>query len=235
MSADWESIAKAAEDKLAQNDIEGYYKMLDDAYKGGARHPQILWRLAKGCYEMASEFEKSQKDKRNPFLTRGLELAKEAVLEDPSIPQAHKWAGVLLSEQDVSNKEKIANAYVIRDYFLKSIELNPQDPTSFHCMGSWCWSIMQIGWMERTAATVLFGTPPTSSYEDALKYLQESARLGDSIQNCRLLGDVLVAMNKTVESMIWYQKAVTLPVTCKKDQREHDIAEERIKKVNLVY
>lgn len=235
MSENYEEIASKADEMFKKNEVNQCYKYLNELYSNGCRNPQVVWRLAKACYEVGTELPKEDKSGRNKYLTEGLGYAKEALAADPNIGEAHKWAGILTAEQDVGAKEKVSNAYIIRDHFLKAAELSPNDSTVFFCLGKWCYSIMQIGWLERTAATVLFGAPPTSSYLDALKYLEESCRLQETIQNTTLLGDTLVGMGKPVEAMIWYQKAVDLPVLSEKDKTGHVTAEERIKNTKVIY
>lgn len=235
MSENYQEIASKADEMFRKNEVELCYKCLQELYNNGNRHPQVMWRYAKACYEVGTELPKFEKEKRNKYLIQGLELVKEALEADANIGEAHKWAGILTAERDCSTKEKVANAYIIRDHFLKAIELAPNDSTAFFCMAKWCYSIMQIGWLERKAANLLFGAPPTSSYLDALKYVEESCRLQETIQNTILHGDILVSLGKTVESMIWFQKAENIPVKSEKDKEDHEVAVERIKKVNLIY
>lgn len=225
---DLEVVAKTCEELWDENKVTECLAYLENLYAKGARQPQVLWRLAKACYEVAAEYPKEDKDHRNSLLVRGLELATQVLEEDKTIGAAYKWCGILLSEQYVGTKEKLANAYVIRDHFTKAIELDPNDGTAYHCLGSWCFSIAKIGWMERTVATALFGTPPTSSYEDAIKQLKESIRIAKTTNNTLLLGDVYVAMGDKNQAKIWYSEAVALPANRKAEKRNHDEAEKKL-------
>lgn len=226
--SNWEAIAKEAEEVLAKPDIKGCHEILTKAYDGGERHPEILWRLARSYYEMAEEL--SDKKEKDPFLKKGLELCKESVEKDGNNFASQKWLGILISEQNVSTKEKIANAYIIRDHFLKAIELNPTDATSLHCMGNWCYSVLQVGWLERKAAALIFGEPPSSTYEECLKYLLASAEAGNTIHNSTLIGDAYYQQSKYNEAKEWYQKAIDMPATTELQKRNHDKAVEKIKK-----
>ena len=49
-----------------------------------------------------------------------------------------------------------------------AIECDASDATSMHLLGQWCYSVVSIPWYQRQVATVLFATPPTSSYEEVL-------------------------------------------------------------------
>lgn len=123
--------------------------------------------------------EVPDKEEKKKLIERGLGIAKAAIDAQPDNALCHKWYGILLGTMGdfLATKEKIANAYVVRDHFKRATELLPNDGTCQHCMGKWCWSILQIGWLERQAASLLFGTPPTSSYDECAGYLLAAAKL----------------------------------------------------------
>lgn len=227
--SDWEAIAKESEAVLAKPDIKGCHEILTKAYDSGNHHPEILWRLARSYYEMAKET--TDPAVSEPYLKKGMELCKESVEADPNNFASHKWLGILVSDQKVSTKEKIANAYVIRDEFKKAIELNPHDATSLHCMGNWCYNIMQIGWLERKAAALVLGEPPSSSWEECLGYLLRSAEEGDTIHNATMIGDAYAQQSKKSEARTWYQKAIDMPAATELQKRNHDAAVAKLKKL----
>ena len=41
---------------------------------------------------------------------------------------------------------------------------------SYHLLGHWCYRVAAMSWMERKAASSLFGTPPESTYQETLDY-----------------------------------------------------------------
>lgn len=226
--ADWEAVVAESEAILAKPDIKGCHEYLTKAYEGGNHHPEVLWRLGRSCYEMAEET--TDQKLREPYLTLGLQLCRESVQEDPNNFASHKWLGILISAQNVSTKEKVNNAYKIRDEFLKAIELNPKDPTSLHCMGNWCYSVLKVSWLERKAASLLFAEPPSSTYEECLKYLLASAEAGDTIHNATLIGDVYYQQSKYEDAKKWYQKAIDMPVASELQKRNHKNAVDKLAK-----
>jgi regulator of microtubule dynamics protein 3 len=64
----------------------------------------------------------------------------------------------------LSSKEKIGNSYKIKEHALKAKELRPEDGSIDHLLGKWSYSMANISWLERTAASALFATPPTATY-----------------------------------------------------------------------
>ncbi|KAK7197947.1 Tetratricopeptide repeat [Novymonas esmeraldas] len=227
--SDWQAIATESEAVLAKPDIKGCHDILLKAYEGGNHHPEILWRLARSYYEVANE--SADADVRAPYLKEGMELCKRSVEADQNNFASHKWLGILISEQKVSTKEKIANAYVIRDHFKRAVELNPNDATSLHCMGNWCFKILQIGWLERKAAALVLGEPPSSTYEECLGYLLRSAEAGNTIHNSTMIGDAYAQQSKYDEARKWYQTAIDMPANTELQKRNHDAAVAKLKKI----
>eukprot|EP00758_Cryptobia_borreli_P014460 Tbor_TRINITY_DN5924_c3_g3::TRINITY_DN5924_c3_g3_i1::g.18923::m.18923 len=168
----------------------------------GIKDPNLLWRYARSYYLLSEEIkDNNNKSLELEYTDKALELATIAKDSLPNEPNTHKWFGIILGKKgDFSpTKEKISNAFIIRDSFQKAIDLfdknnttsNNKDPVIYYCMAKWCWSVMQVSWLERKAAALLFGTPPQSTYEDCEKYALASREI-DSQQVLvdLLLGDV---------------------------------------------
>ncbi|KEG09505.1 regulator of microtubule dynamics protein 1 [Trypanosoma grayi] len=224
----WEQVAQEADDAVTAKDVKGCYEILRKAHENGVHHLQLTWRYARALYDMAEET--TEKREREKYFKEGLEWAKKAVEEDPNFYASHKWLGILLSAQNefISTKEKVANAYIIRDHFLKALELKDDDATSLHCMGMWCWNVLQVGWVERQAASLLFGTPPTSTYDDCLKYLLAADKFEPSIHTALAIGNVHLQLKQKDQAKIWYQKAIDLPAGTEAQMRQQAEARKKI-------
>lgn len=226
-----EEVVLQADNFHKKEDIQSNYKLLEETFQGGNQDPEITWRLGRSCYDMAQETtDKPEKEKQ---IRRGLELVKASLEAKPDNFAVHKWNGIMLGSLGdfIPTKEKIANAYTIRDHFKKATELNPEDCTSFHCMGKWCWSVLQIGWVERQAASLLFGTPPSSTYEECEEYLLKSAKLEmNQVYNNALLGDLYYQQKKWGDAKTWYQHAIDCPVVTENHKRQNAEAKTKLAK-----
>lgn len=228
MADDWKAIAAESERILEAKDIKGCHECLMRALESGCRHPEILWRLGRSCYEMAEE--STDAEVRNKYFKEGLAYCEESIKGDDNNCAVHKWTGILLAKQNVSTKEKIANAYLIRDHFLKAVELGPNDANSQHCMGNWCWEILQVGWLERKAAALIFGEPPSSTYEECLKYLLAADKCGPTVHNSILIGDVYYQQSDYENAKKWYQAAIDLPASSELQKRNRADAQKKLAK-----
>jgi tetratricopeptide (TPR) repeat protein len=113
---------------------------------------------------------------------------------------------------------------------MKSAELNPLDATTQYILGKWCFNIAAIDFVTRTAASLFFATPPTSSYEEALGYFMKSEELNpNNIRNRLMIGDTYTAMGQTDKAKEWYKKASETPTT---GETEKALLEEAKTKMN---
>jgi hypothetical protein len=105
---------------------------------------------------------------------------------------------------------QIANAFIIKDHFTQATTLNPNDALSWSLMGRWAYSVASIGWFERQAASLLFATPPSATYEEALEHFLHAEQVspGFSVGNALQLGKTYIALSNTAEARKWLQRYV---------------------------
>jgi hypothetical protein len=70
-------------------------------------------------------------------LTKGLEFAQLALKQNPNHYAGYKWVAINLSALGdlLSTKEKIENAFKIKENAVKALELKPDDATTCHMLG----------------------------------------------------------------------------------------------------
>ncbi|KAF7246265.1 Regulator of microtubule dynamics protein 1 [Varanus komodoensis] len=156
--------------------IDEIRKQIFIAFKSSlSKNAQVLWRLARASRDLA-HLSHTSAEKKKQLTYEALEYAKAALEKDSSCFSVHKWYAICIS--DVGDyegiKTKIANAFVIKEHFQKAIELNPKDATSLHLMGIWCYTFAEMPWYQSKIAAILFSTPPSSTYEEALRYFQKA-------------------------------------------------------------
>ncbi|XP_051469528.1 regulator of microtubule dynamics protein 2 isoform X3 [Apus apus] len=129
----------------------------------------FLWRLARAygdLFEMTTDDEEKRK-----YVADGKTKAEKAVQLDDRSAESHQWFAIMCGymSQFESVQNKIRNGYLFKEHLDKAIELKPQDPFLYYLNGRWCYSVAQLSWIEKKVATALFGTPPTSTVEEALQ------------------------------------------------------------------
>ena len=225
-----ELLTKIDHDTQA-GELASCHTQLQQLYDDGHREAEVLWRLARSHY--LTSLELSEKAAQQPHVEVALTYTKAAVDTEPDNWAAHKWHGIVLGGTGKfrSTKENVAQSFVIRDHLKKAIELNPNDPTALFTMGVWCWKVLQITWLERQAATLLFGAPPTSTYEECENYFLRSQEVDPKqTHNMLALGDLYYQQKKWEEAKKWYAATANCTPLTQKATREIEEAQRKLGK-----
>ncbi|KAK3714389.1 hypothetical protein QZH41_020619, partial [Actinostola sp. cb2023] len=160
-----------SEEKNDERNTNKVHQFLENAIRKHPNSGELLWRLGKSFYEVASEQGKEGflEEKKN-FLYKGLAVAQKSVEVGSKIANAHKWYALLLgSTADYeSTQDRILLGFKYKSHISKAIELNDRDPSSYHLLGRWCYEVSQLPWWQRRAAAAFIAEPPTSTIEEAL-------------------------------------------------------------------
>jgi len=225
-----EQVDQLYEKKAPSNEI------FDFLAKGNGDFPdnvEILWRFSRVHFDLA-DTKPEDKIWRQAQLENGLTYATKALQLDDNNAFAHKWFAIMTSSvgEFKGTKEKIENAFKIKEHALKANELKPKDATTLHLLGRWCFNVSSLGWLERKAASTFFASPPESSFEEALKYFEEANEVDPNFRrNLVFLGDTYVQLKQKDKAKASYQKAIDLPVVSALDQNLVNEAKQKISKL----
>ncbi|NXP80646.1 RMD2 protein, partial [Ramphastos sulfuratus] len=157
--------------KGSQDDKKKGFKLLcekDDKYENCV---DFLWRLARAygdLFEMTTDAEEKRQYYVCVFFFSPLRFAI--------------MCGYMSQFESVQNK--IRNGYLFKEHLDKAIELKPQDPFLYYLNGRWCYSVAQLSWIEKKVAAALFGTPPTSTIEEALQNFLKAEEMHPGYSKC---------------------------------------------------
>lgn len=102
------------------------------------------------------------------------------------------------------------------------------------CLG--CMSIAEISWMQRQVAKTLFGTPPSSSYEEALDHFQYAESLSPGFwkkNNLMIAKCYLHLHDPDVDNArLWLQKALAISTLTEEDEEAQAEAQALLKKLS---
>ncbi|KAJ7338970.1 hypothetical protein JRQ81_012872 [Phrynocephalus forsythii] len=175
-----------------------------------SENAEVLWRLARASRDLA-QLSHTPMERKKQLTYEALDYAEKALKKDPSCFSVHKWYAICLSDvgEYEGIRKKIANAFVIKDHFQKAIELNPKDATSLHLMGIWCYTFSEMPWYQSKIAAVLFSTPPSSSFQEALRYFQKAEDVEPNFysKNLLFLGKTYLKLNNRKMALLWLTKA----------------------------
>ncbi|VDN06410.1 unnamed protein product [Thelazia callipaeda] len=116
--------------------------------------------------------------KRKTVLDEAYGYGKKIFELEPNNREVLKWCAIITGSlaEVATMKEKIALGHEFKNYLDKAAENEP-DSSIFHMRGRFSYQIANLSWLERTAASVVFGAPPYATIENALSDLLRAEEL----------------------------------------------------------
>ncbi|XP_043554187.1 regulator of microtubule dynamics protein 3-like isoform X2 [Chiloscyllium plagiosum] len=201
-----------------EDKTKGFKLLLDKKTKYHSK-PEFCWRLARAYCDMV-ELAKDQIEKKS-FLVNGKEEAEAGLREDNANAECHKWYAILCGKQadDETVQNRIKAGYCFKEHIDKAIELKPNDPSLYYLLGRWCYEVAQLGWIERKAAATFYGTPPSSTIDEAVKNFLKAEELkpGYSKVNSVYIAKCYRDLGSYATALHWLELASALPIKSKED------------------
>ncbi|XP_064189802.1 regulator of microtubule dynamics protein 1 [Anguilla rostrata] len=196
---------------------------------------ELLWRLARTSRDLGQLSTVAPGDKKR-LAYEAFEYAKRALEKDDACFAAHKWYAVCLSDigEYEGIKVKIGNSYIIKEHLERAIELNPKDATSFHILGYWCFAFAELPWYQRKVAAMIFASPPTATYEEALEFFLKAEEVDPNFysMNLLMLGKTYLMLGERDKAIHWLSKSRDYPAHNEEDREVHKQALDLLKKIN---
>lgn len=199
-----------------KTDYENAFSLLKQKERRMMLNADFQWRFSKVMYFMANATgDSGEADRKKELMYQAKDAAMAAVNLDPLCADGHKWYAITVGSigDYEPTAEKIKNGYLIKKHIQQAIDLNPKDPTPHHMLGRWCYSIYMLSWLERKAAAAFFGTPPTSTAEEALEHFMQAESLnpGKWKENSLYIAKCLIEKRQYDEAVPWLRKAKADP------------------------
>eukprot|EP01117_Protostelium_nocturnum_P018758 TRINITY_DN790_c0_g2_i2.p1 TRINITY_DN790_c0_g2~~TRINITY_DN790_c0_g2_i2.p1 ORF type:complete len:233 (-),score=64.76 TRINITY_DN790_c0_g2_i2:233-931(-) len=208
-------------------------KCFEEGLKQFPNEIEIIWRYTRTLFDAAEE-KPNDKNWKQTYFERAFEVINKGLEVAPDHWSSHKWWAICSSSLGdfQSTTDKIKNAFKIKEHSLRAAELKPDDATTQHMLGRWCYSVASIGWLDRKLASTLFATPPESSYEEAIGYFLKAAELQPSFpRNAVFLGDSYSQIKKYSDAKEWYTKALKMEPESQTDELALSDAKKKLSKL----
>ncbi|ELT98679.1 hypothetical protein CAPTEDRAFT_148520 [Capitella teleta] len=200
-----------------------------------SNNDELLWRLARAAREKAQTI--SDKKVANALVYDALGYVDAALALNDNNFASHKWRAILLDlvGEIEGNKQRIQNAFPCKEHFKKAIALNPKDATTIHCLGLWCFSVADMGWVKRKLAATVYAAPPESSYEEALQYFLDAEKVkpGFYSMNLLMIGKTYYRIGKKDLAIEYLKQAREFTVITSDDEKANKEAIEILKSLGV--
>ena len=180
---------------------------------------EVLRRVAKQYAEAVLDAKGSTAKKS--AADRSLDYAKRAVAADPKNALARLSLAICYGRAATvaDSKTKIAYSKLIKDHADAALALNPNNDLTHFVLGSWCYEIANLGTLLRAAARVVYGTLPTATNQDAVRFLERAVQLNPRrVCNHASLGRAYAALGEKAKAQQCFQRALDLPAGDKGDE-----------------
>ncbi|XP_075216777.1 regulator of microtubule dynamics protein 1-like isoform X2 [Lycorma delicatula] len=224
---------KKADDLFTANKHEEVCEALSDYKDSG--DVEVLWRIARSKYKLSSQ-PSIAKDVKESVICEGYDVICRALEIDEKHYAVHKWMSVLLDARNElrGTKERITQLEKVKEHMLEAVKLNPNDATTYHMLGSWCYQIADMAWYQRKIAAALFANPPTSTFQEALQYFKQAEEVQPNFysQNLLMLGKTYLKLGEQERAYYYLKLTTEYLVSSDDDLLAHNEAETLLKKVN---
>ncbi|XP_064080575.1 regulator of microtubule dynamics protein 1-like [Macrobrachium nipponense] len=192
---------------------------------------EILWRLARATYEKAKA---AATDAEKKVLYReALDYAEEALSINENNFAVHKWMSILIDYVYgyEGTKARISQSFNVKHHMERACQLNPTDGTSWYLLGYWCFTVANIPWYQRKIAAVVFATPPSSSFEEALDHFLHAEEISPNFysKNLFMIGKTYKMLGKKEEAKQYLERARDYPQKTREDRESREDAIELLK------
>lgn len=174
--------------------------------------PDIKWRLARAMYKLS----KNENAPTNDLIRNAFVLVSEAVAKDDESSAAHKWMAILLDKKSELDgiKERIKQLETVKAHMLRSRDLNPDDPTIWHMLGSYAFGLADMAWYQRKIVSAIFATPPSGTYEEALENSLRAEEKKENFYspNLVLIGKCYLRLKDYAKAKEYFTKAANVKV-----------------------
>uniref|UniRef100_A0A1I8IAZ5 Regulator of microtubule dynamics protein 1 n=1 Tax=Macrostomum lignano TaxID=282301 RepID=A0A1I8IAZ5_9PLAT len=224
-------------DKLhtSGSEAEAYSQLCNALATGSAVYQcaEVFWRAARGARAMANATH--DESARKALTYEAFEFAKQGLALEPQNSACHKWMGILLelTGRFEGTKKRIENSYLVRDHFQRAVEAKPDDAVVLHCLGAWCFEVADLPWYQRKLAAAFFATPPSSSYDEALKYLLRAEEVDPNFYSSNLLyiGKAYLRKGDRTNARTYLQRTVNYKGDTVDDKQSRDEAAQLLKSI----
>uniref|UniRef100_A0A914PBR8 Uncharacterized protein n=1 Tax=Panagrolaimus davidi TaxID=227884 RepID=A0A914PBR8_9BILA len=164
--------------------------------------------IGQTCYLLACR--RKEKKQRRVLLLKAYEHICYAYEKDPTDDFVVNWAPDItcaIYENANGHKERIKYGHEFKKYVDEAIQQLPEDFALYHMRGRFRFEVASLSMIERGVASVLFGTPPTATYQEALEdFLKSEEMISGTIENMLYLGKTYKALGNDKEARRWLSK-----------------------------
>lgn len=114
------------------------------------------------------KLSKIDSKRKDELIREGFALADEALKINEQDFAIHKWLAILMDAKGELDgiKARVSQLETVKKHMIRAVELNPDDPTSWHLLGNFAFGLADMPWYQRKVVSAIFATPPSGKFFD---------------------------------------------------------------------
>jgi len=222
------------------------YELLVELYQNPANRAEVCFRLARSCYNLISSkdpldaYLNDTTEKKKKLAEEALRYAQEALDHAPNDFRSYYWNGIAIQSMGEfeGTKYTISRLNDIRGYFEQAADLSSSEDKStamvHYCLGSWCFSLANLGWLSRKVASTVFASPPTASFEEALEHFKRAEEVNPGFwnKNTLMIAECYYKLGDKEKAYEWAVKAVETPFQNVEDEVSKQAAQNLVSRLS---
>lgn len=183
-----------------------------DAERLSPNDAEVLRRVAKQYSETVLD-AKEQSQKR-ALAAKSVDYARRAVAASPKSALAHLSLAICYGRAATvaDAKTKIAYSKLIKEYADNALALDPSNDLTYFVLGSWSYEMANLNGFLRAIARVVYGTIPTATTNDAVRFLEKAVALNPRrVGSHATLGRSYAVLGDRARARQSFNRALSLP------------------------
>jgi tetratricopeptide (TPR) repeat protein len=193
---------------------------------------EATWKLARALIDTSTLSKDADQQKQCCVEAEG--LARTAVKLNPEDSKGHTFLAVAVGKLALyeGGKRKVSLASEVKKEAERAVKLDDKEDLAYHVLGVWNREMVELNWVLRKFAELLYGKFPSASLDDAVHDLERASQLAPRIVPHRVeLGITLASAHRWREANDNLERALAMPRAWVTDDYYWNLARQNLSRV----
>jgi tetratricopeptide (TPR) repeat protein len=222
----------AGDAALAKFDLGAALKAYRTAHMQSPDSYEATWKLARALADTSTLSKDPIEQKQ--CCVDAEQLARAAVKLNPADSKGHAYLAVAVGKLALyeGGKRKVELASEVQKESERAIKLNDKEDLAYHVLGVWNREMVELNWVLRKFAELIYGKFPSASLDDAVRNLTRATQIAPQTVPHRVeLGITFASGRRWQEANDNLEKALAMPKAWVTDDYYWDKARQTLPRV----
>ena len=217
---------------LARFDLDSALKAYRAAHTHAPDDYEATWKLARALIDTSTLSKDADQQKQCCIEAEG--LARTAVKLNPDDSKGHAYLAVAVGKLALyeGGKRKVSLASEVKTEAERAIRRDDKEDLAWHVLGVWNREMVELNWMLRKFAELLYGKFPSASLDEAIHDLDRASQIAPHIVPHRVeLGITLASAHRWREANDKLEMALAMPRAWVTDDYYWNLARQTLSRI----